>query len=371
MVARVKLGRVWGIPIGLDPSWFLIFGLLTLSLATGTFPNAFPNGTSVTYWTLGGLTSALFFGSVLAHELAHSFVAIRNRIPVRGITLFFFGGVAQIESEPRSAGTEFRVAIAGPLASLGLAALFWIISHLDSRIPYLAVSSLWLARVNLTLALFNLIPGFPLDGGRVLRSLVWRLTGSYQRASLMAMRAGQLVAYGFMGLGTFVLFTSNLVEGLWYVFIGWFLRNAASSSQARLNLEHSLRGVTVDQVMNRDCPRVPNLQPLTWLVEEQVMGSGHSCFFVTVDGKIRGLLTLRDIAQLPRRKWPYLTAGDVMVPLERLIHIEPSIGILEALKIMESAKVLQVPVVDNNETVGALSVEEVWHYLRRRAEPEA
>lgn len=368
MRARVRLGRVRGIPIDLDASWFLIFGLLTLSLATGTLPSAYPSGATIAFWLLGALTSVLFFGSVLTHELAHAFVAIRNRIPVRGITLFFFGGVAQIQSEPRSAGAEFRVAIAGPLASLGLAALFGMISVVNSATPYVAVPSLWLARVNLTLALFNLIPGFPLDGGRILRALVWRLTGSFHRASLIATRGGQLVAYGFMGLGAFMLFTTNMLDGLWYIFIGWFLRNAASSSQARLNLEHSLRGVTVDQVMIRDCPRVPSLQPLTWLVEEQVMGNGHSCFFVTIDGRVGGLLTLRDISQLPRRKWRYLTAGDVMVPLDRLIHIEPTVEILKALQIMEAAKVSQVPVVDNDETVGTFSIEQVWHYLRQRSE---
>lgn len=368
MEAKVKLGRIWGIPIGLHPSWFLIFGLLTWSLAVGFFPEEYPDLPLAAYWLLSGLTSVLFFGSVLAHELAHSFFALRNHIPVRRITLFIFGGVAQIEQEPRSPGAEFRIAIAGPLASLGLASLFGGLWWLDQSTSYLAAPSIWLARINLMLALFNMIPGFPLDGGRVLRALVWRLTGSFHRATRVAASTGQLVALGFIGLGVFTIFSGGLFNGLWLAFIGWFLQNAAAGTQTWSNMRHSLRGVTVGQVMNRDCPKVPSLLPLSRLVEERVLNGAQRCFFVTDNGHLRGLLTLREITSIPQRKWRFVTTEQVMVPIERLAQVEPQAELMSALQMMDNADVAQVPVVEDGEIVGTLSREQVLHYVRLRAE---
>jgi Zn-dependent protease/predicted transcriptional regulator len=355
--AKVKLGRIWNIPIGLDTSWFLIFGLITWSLAVGTWPVAYPGLSPITYWLMGGLTSLLFFGSVLAHELAHAFFALRNGIPVSGITLFFFGGVAQINQEPKSPGAEFRIAIAGPLSSLGLALLFWRLSILSAGVPYAAEPSIWLARTNLTLALFNMIPGFPLDGGRVLRALVWRFTGSFRQASQIA-----------ASIGVLSMFTGSLVNGLWLVFAGQFLQNAAASSQAQLRTQDSLRGVTVGQVMSRNCSHVSHLLPLSQLVEEQVLNGGQSCVLVTENGEVRGLLTLREITAVPRRHWRYVTAGEVMVPLGRLVRVEADAELVEALQTMNAASVAQASVVEDNRLVGMLSLEQVWRYLRLRSE---
>ncbi len=366
--AKVKLGRVWNVPIGLDTSWFLIFGLITWSLAVGTWPAAYPGLSPATYWLMGGLTSLLFFGSVLAHELAHAFFALRNGIPVSGITLFFFGGVAQIRQEPKSPGAEFRIAIAGPLASLGLALLFWRLSILSAGVPYAAEPSIWLARTNFTLALFNLIPGFPLDGGRVLRALVWRVTGSFRQASQAAASIGRLVAWGFTGLGVLAMFTGSLVNGLWLVFAGQFLQSAAAGSQAQLRTQDSLRGVTVGQVMSRNCSQVSHLLPLSQLVEEQVLNGGQSCILVTENGSVRGLLTLREITAVPRRHWRYVTAGEVMVPLGRLVRVEADTELVEALQTMNAASVAQASVVDDDRLVGMLSLEQVWRYLRLRSE---
>jgi Zn-dependent protease len=368
MNSRVKLGRIGGIPIGLNSSWFLVFGLLTWSLASGFFPETYADLPTAAYWLLGGLTSLLFFGSVLVHELAHAFFALRNGTPVRGITLFFFGGVAQIEGEPRSAGAEFRMAIAGPLASLALALSFGGLWLINQNVPYLALPSIWLAQINLTLAVFNLIPGFPLDGGRVLRALVWRVTGSLDKATRIATSAGQLVALGLISLGVFNMLGGFLANGLWLIFIGLFLKNAAASSQAQSNLEQTLRGVTVGQVMEREYPQVPGLLPVSQLVEDQVLNDGHSWFFVTENGEPRGLLSLRDIKAIPQRKWRYLTAGDVMIPLEHLIRVAPDVELVEALRLMDAANVAQAPVVEEDKTVGALSREQVLRYLRLRAE---
>ena len=203
---------------------------------------------------------------MLAHELGHSVLALRNKVPVRKITLFIFGGLAQIEKEPPTPGAEFRIAIAGPLTSLGLAAVFGSLWLLDQAVPYLAAPSIWLARINLILAVFNMIPGFPLDGGRVLRAAVWQWSGSYSRATRIASTVGQLTAYGFIGFGIFEMFMGRFMDGLWLVFIGTFLNNAASSSAAVSKLQEAIKGVRVADVMPRNLLQVPGLITLQRLV---------------------------------------------------------------------------------------------------------
>lgn len=368
MEASIKLGRLWGIPIGLHASWFVVFGLVTWSLASGYFPTEYPNLSPLEHWLLGAVTSLLFFGSVLAHELGHAFLALREQIPVRGITLFVFGGVAQIGREPRTPGAEFRIAIAGPIVSFGLSVLFGALWLLDQAIPYLAAPSLWLARINLILAVFNLIPGFPLDGGRVLRALVWKVTGSFHRATQAAAFMGQLVAFGFIGWGVLTIFTGNFFNGLWLAFIGWFLQNAAAASYAQANLQQSLRSVTVSHVMTRECPIVPVQLPLQHLVDEHVLVGGRRCFLVADDGRLRGMLSLRDVSAVPRENWGQTTTGEVMIPMERLAWVRPNTELLAALQTMDDANVAQVPVVEAGQIVGMLSREHVLHYIRARAE---
>ncbi len=235
MESSVKLGRVWGIPIGLHWSWFLIFGLVTWSLALGYFPGEYPDLSLAACWLLGALTSALFFGSVLLHELGHTWAALREKMRVRGVTLFIFGGVAQLDDDPRSPGTEFRISVAGPLVSLALAVLFGALYLLDQAIPYLAAPSLWLARMNLMLALFNMIPGFPLDGGRALRAAIWKWTGDAHRATKVAAFTGQVFAFGFIAWGLWIIFQGAFFNGLWLILIGWFLQNAAAAAYAQLH----------------------------------------------------------------------------------------------------------------------------------------
>lgn len=368
MDASVKLGHIWGIPIGLHSSWFLIFIFLTWSLATGYFPQEYPALGGLSHWGLGLVTSLLFFASVLAHELGHAWVALRNGIPVKRITLFIFGGVAQIAQEPKSPGAEFRVAIAGPLVSLALAVIFagtWLV---DQAVPFLAAPSEYLMRINAMLALFNLVPGFPLDGGRMLRAVVWKLNGSFTRATRVAAFAGQLVAFGFIAWGVFTIFQGQFLNGLWLAFIGWFLQNAAASSYAQVNLQSSLAGVKVSQVMARDCARVPSLVPLSQLVDERVLTGGGRCFFVADNGRLQGMLTLRDIAAVPQPKWRFTTTGQAMRPYSRLAQVGPDTALLSALQTMDNADVAQVPVIQNDELVGVLSRDQVVHYLRTRAE---
>jgi Zn-dependent protease len=368
MGTSIKLGKIWGIPVGLHPSWFIIFILLTWSLSTGYFPNEYRGLTLLAYVLLGVVTTILFFVSVLAHELGHSFLALRNKIPVKGITLFIFGGVAQIAEEPKSPGAEFRIAIAGPLVSFALAILFGVAYLLVQQVPYLAAPSFYLMRINFILAVFNLIPGFPLDGGRVLRAFVWWLNKNFFKATKVAFHSGQVVAFGFIGLGVVDMLRGDIMNGLWLVFIGWFLQNAAATSYAQTNMQHQLQDVRVEQAMERDCVRVPSLTPVSQVVNDQVLTGGQNCFFVAEDGKLLGLLTLHDISQIPQQKWRFTTTGQAMVPANRLVSVTPDMDLLKALQTMDNAHLGEIPVLQNGNLVGVLSREKVLHYLRVRAE---
>jgi Zn-dependent protease len=368
MTSSVKLARIWGIPVGLHYSWFLIFFLLTWSLAAGYFPGEYPQLSMVWYVILGLVTTILFFGSVLAHELGHSYLALRNHIPVKGITLFIFGGVAQIAREPDTPGAEFRIAIAGPLVSLSLGLLFGLTWLAGQSVPVLAAPSRYLMRINLILALLNMIPGFPLDGGRVLRALVWWVGKDFYRANRIAVFAGRVVAMGFIGLGVYAIFNGQFFNGIWLTFIGLFLQNAAASASSQTVVKRALTGITVSQVMNRNCRIVPALMTINQLVEEQVLTGGQRCFFVADEVGLRGLLTLREITTLPQRKWRYTTAEQVMVPIKKLVKISPSTELISALQKMDDANIAQVPVLEGEDLVGVLSRENIVHYLRTRAE---
>ena len=366
MTASINLGRIWGIPIGLHWSLLLVFGLLSWSLALGYFPEEYPTLSPPAYWLLAAFTSLLFFGSVLLHELGHAIVALRNQIPVRGITLFIFGGVAQLEREAPTSGAEFRIAIAGPAVSLALAAVFGGIWLLDQQIPLLAAPSIWLARINLILAVFNMIPGFPLDGGRVLRAIVWHFSGNLHRATQVAAFTGQLIAFGFIGIGLFNVLSGNFFNGLWLTFIGWFLQNAAAASSAQSNMQQSLQGISVRQAMNHHFHTVPGTLSLNQLIDEYVLTGGHRYFFVGENGHQRGMLTFSDVTAVPQRQWRYVTTEQTMTPLRALVQVAPEMDLTDALQMMDEANVAQVPVVKEGQVIGILSREHVLHYLRLR-----
>jgi Zn-dependent protease len=387
MRGSLTLGKILGIPIRLHSSWFLVAALITWSLAGGYFFQKYPGWATATYWIVGAMTAVLFFVSVLLHELSHSVVALREKVPVRDITLFIFGGVAQIGGEPRTAGAEFRIAIAGPLTSLVLAGLAGLLSLGVAEAAPLAASAAYLARINLTLALFNLIPGFPLDGGRVLRSLVWGLGGSFSTATRWASGIGRGVAYLLILMGVVqMLLGGGFLNGLWLVFIGWFLNNAAQASYRQVVLKDMLAGVSVRDVMSQQCVTVPGDLRLDRLVEDHVLGAGHRCFFVAdnaaaslraaalpraaalLRGDLEGLLTLRDIKALPRDRRGELTTREVMTPVHKLFWARPDEDALAVLQKMDEANVEQVPVVDDDRLLGTISRQNVLHHIWLRSE---
>ena len=368
MQGGAKLGQVWGISIHLHVSWFVVFGLVTWSLAEGYFGSEYPGWGAITYWLVGAATSLLFFASILIHELGHSWVALRHGIPIRSITLFVFGGIARIGREPSAPGVEFKIAIAGPLTSLALAGLFGGIRLLVPHTVFLAAPAIWLARINFMVALFNMLPGFPLDGGRIFRAVVWRRTGNYSLATQVASYTGQFLAFGFVGIGVLTVLRGNVLDGVWMTLIGWFLQNAAAASYAQSSLQDLLRGVTVAQAMTRDCSRVAQNFPLDRLVQEEVLGGGRRCFVVVDDSHLRGLLTLHEVKAIPRERWGQVTVGEVMTRADRLATVTPQEDLLVALQKMDDANVAQMPVVSGGELLGMISREQVLHYVRVRSE---
>lgn len=360
----VPLGRIMGIPLSLDYSWFLVFGLLTWMLAASYYPAEFKNWRPLLYWVTGGATAILLFASVLLHELGHSFVALRFKIPVRGITLFIFGGVAQIGAEPPSARAEFLIAIAGPVVSLALAAVFSIAQPALAAVEPLLGMAKYLAFMNFGLALFNLIPGFPLDGGRVFRAFVWAVTKDMRQATLIASNAGRFFGFLFIAAGVWRMLSGDIGGGLWTAFIGWFLDNAASAQIQQVAFQGLLAGHSVSQAMNTQCVTVPADLTLRQLVDEHVLGTGRRCFLVNRGADIAGLMTLHRVKEIPQDEWTTTTVAQAMLPIAELKRVRPDTGLWEALQLMDRGGVNQLPVMTGSQVTGMLSREDVITYLR-------
>ena len=365
----LSLGRILGIPVGLDPSWFLIFVFMTWSLATSYYPAEFKDWPVAEYWIVGAVTAILLFVSVVLHELGHSIVAMRYKIPVNSITLYIFGGIAQIGSEAPSAIAEFWIAIAGPAVSFGLALIFQLLQGLLTGVAPLLALAKYLAYINGTLALFNLIPGFPLDGGRVFRAVLWGTTRNLRKATLIAAGVGRAIAFAFIGLGVWQIFNGNLGNGLWIAFIGWFLESAATS-QVQLQTVHDLlEGHTVQQVMNRNYVKVPADISLQTLIDHQIIGSGKRCFVVMdTTEQVIGLLTLHHLKEIPKQDWEKITTGQIMTPLSQVRWLEIGTPVKAALEEMDQDGVNQLPVMSQGEIVGMLTRENIISFLRTQAE---
>lgn len=361
---NVPLGRILGISIGLDFSWFVVFALLTWMLASSYYPGEFQGWSPLLYWFMGAVTAILLFASVLLHELGHSVVALWYKIPVRSITLFLFGGVAQIGAEPPSAVAEFLIAIAGPLVSLTLAIVFYAVQPLVADTETLLGLAKYLAYINLALLVFNLIPGFPLDGGRVFRAAVWKATGNLRRATLIAAKVGRFFAFLFIFFGVWLMFSGNLGSGIWIAFIGWFLDNAASAQIQQVMFKGQLAGHHVAQAMSTQCAAVPADLMLQKLVDDHILADGQRCFLVNRGDQTIGLMTLHRIKEVPRPEWATTTAAQAMLPLEQLQCIDPNTELWAALQKMDRDGVNQLPVTRDHHVVGMLSREDVITFLR-------
>jgi len=367
MPGSFRIFRIAGIDINIHISWLIILVFLTFSLATGWFPITYPGSSTATYYLLGFIASILLFVSVLLHELAHSFVARSRGLQVKSIVLFIFGGVSNIEQEPQTPGIEFSMAFVGPLVSLLIGVVCYGLWLLVRGTHSLIVPILsYLALMNIILGIFNLIPGFPLDGGRVLRSIIWKATGNFQTATNITTFVGQAFAYLIILWGILLFFAGNAFNGLIIIFTGWFLLTSAQSARSQSALDTAFRGVTVNQIMNTNVMTVPANISLQKLVDEYFLPRGLRSAFVMQGDQLAGLITLSDIRHVPRDQWPQTPVGFAMIPLERLHTITPQQNVKDVLPLMTGQDVNQLAVVQDGRLVGVLTREGILRSLEIR-----
>jgi len=373
MKAQVKLGRIAGIAIGLHYSWFIIALLIALSLVQH-FRSVAPQWSSTVVWMAALITALLFFATLLLHELAHSLVAKTRGLRVRAITLFALGGVSQIETEAPDAKSEFWIAIAGPVTSgvIGLVLLgtVWVNGWKPGTEPALPVIAVlvWLGYINITLALFNMIPGYPLDGGRVLRAVIWWITRNADRSTKLAAQVGQAVAFLFILSGLFRFFVGANFGGLWLAFIGWFLLDASRSSYIQVELMAGLRNRRVADIMERDCGTVEGHLSLQDFVDEYVLRTGHRCFVVLQNDRVSGLITTHEVKKIDRDRWSQTSVQSVMRPLSQMRTVAPETPAIQALELMAREDMNQLPVISEGHLQGVITRGHVMRFLNTQAE---
>jgi Zn-dependent protease len=384
-----RIGRLYGININIDWSWLFIALLITWNLTT-IFGQIHPDWGTGLRWGVALLAALLFFASVLAHEMAHSLVAKAQGLPVRNITLFLFGGVANIQREPPSPKAEFLIAIAGPIMSIligvtmlaigiggvaftdGFAAPGQIFANLSPANTVI----LWLGAINIILAVFNMIPGFPLDGGRVLRSILWAVTNNLRRATRWASWIGQLIAWGLIVAGIAMafgfqipFFGTGLLSGLWLAFIGWFLNSASVQSYQQVKLQDILGDVPVTHIMRRDPPTVGPDCVVSDLINTHILGSDDQAFPVLRSGRLVGIVTLDDVRRVPRTDWARVSVNEIMTPDSKLVTVTDQDDAARALEKLLQRDVRQLPVIDRNaEFVGLLRRRDIMQWLQLNEE---
>jgi Zn-dependent protease/CBS domain-containing protein len=360
---RLRLFRVRGIPVRLDASWFPIALLIAWSLAVQLFPAWRPGLSSTTYWIMGVVGALGLFASIVVHELAHALVARRHRIPIDGITLFVFGGVAEMGAEPPSANAELRMAIAGPLTSIGIAAVAFAGSRLSVVLAYLGA-------INLLLAAFNLLPAFPLDGGRVFRALLWRRHGNLVRATRTATNVGRVFGALLMALGAVRFLLGDLLGGVWSFLIGLFLRQAADASYQQVLVRRAFAHEPVRRFMTVGPISVRPDVTLAQFLDGYVYRYHHKLFPVQDNGRLLGMISTRQLRDVPRADWPFRKVGAVTVPLSDAATVTPDTGALQALGRMRQTGRSRLLVVDHGRLAGVLSARDLLDFLALKLELE-
>lgn len=368
-----RIARIAGIDIRLHYTWVIIAALITFSL--GAHFAAINRGwSSTTVWVSAVITGLLFFVGLVAHELSHALVAKARGLGIHKITLFLLGGVAQIEKEATTAGTEFWMAIAGPAMSVAFGAVCLALAHAagwhwgyEPSTPPAAIL-LWLGYINLVLAVFNLIPGFPMDGGRVLRAILWWITGNGLKATRIAAHVGQFVGWLFIAYGFWQFFTGVGFGALWLALIGWFLLQASASQLATSVAQATLRDMKVRQIMSADCATIGRNLDLQTFIDSYLLGSSFRCYIVSDGGRPLGIVTPNEVLAIPRGEWPVKTVADAMVPIDKMHFITPETPALEALTEMSSDEVNQLPVIEGGRLVGVVNRSNVLEMVQKRSE---
>jgi Zn-dependent protease/CBS domain-containing protein len=370
MQGSIHVGSIAGMRIDINYGWLIILVLATISLGAGWFPEAIQGLGSGVYYILGFSAAILLFVSVLAHELAHVLVARACGLPVKSVTLFIFGGVSDLDSAPRSAGTEFLVAAIGPVVSLIIGTASWLLAFLVSGYSALPAAILtYIGLANVLLGLLNLVPGFPLDGGRVLRSILWRVTGDLRRSTHWAARLGQVIAILFIFWGIVQVLSGNRFSGVWLGFIGWFLLTAARSADASVALKTMLRDARVADAMRPIALSAPPTMSLQELVEN-FLPPGVRTVPVVQREQVVGLITVADVERIPRSHWEEMPVGNVMIPLARLRAVAPEESLTSVLPLVSGRDMNQLPVARHGRVVGVISREAIMSYVEARHRPE-
>ncbi|MGE5594667.1 MAG: site-2 protease family protein [Hyphomicrobiales bacterium] len=370
---NIRIGKLLGIPILINPSWFVLLGLTTWLLAARVFPDSFGEASTQTYVLMALASVLLFFASIVLHELAHSAVARAYQIPVRSITLFVFGGVAQITREAKRPLAELLMAAAGPLTSLVLGVLFlgawWALGAQSSRpVDHVIV---WLGITNGALAVFNLIPAFPMDGGRIFRSLIWLIGRDYNRATTIAAWTGRGFAWLLMATGFLAFLNVNVYvaepgfSGLWLVFIGLFLENAARSSLLQNRYIQALDRVTIGEIMIPDPPVIDPDMTVASLARGVLEINPRVCYFVEDEGRLAGIISGYQMYEVPEGLWDSVTAGQAMIPRDRLLAVDPDKKVSEILLDMEQRDLTHMPVVREGRVVGVVGRDRILNVLRQ------
>ena len=373
-----RVGRIAGIEIGIHYTWLLALFIFTWLVGQG-FTTTYPGWHSYLYWIAGFLATFTLFISVLIHELAHSLVARARGLAVSSITLFILGGVSNLTEEPEKPGVEFTMAIAGPLASLVLGAVFWILWYAITKTWVLPVSSVnvptnkqtlalaiigILAYANIALTIFNLLPGFPLDGGRVFRSILWGATGNLKKATNIATIVGRVFGWGFIALGVWIAFfvSGGLVNGIWLIFIGWFLNSAADNSRREVTLKEHLTGVLVEQIMQKDIESVHPNTNVADLVQMIFVQEHKRAIPVTESDNLVGIVTVSDIKNLPQEKWQTTPVEQIMNK-GTLYTVKPGDDLSRVMKLIAEHDLNQIPVMSQVKLVGIITRADVINYL--------
>jgi Zn-dependent protease/predicted transcriptional regulator len=367
----IELFKVAGVQVEIDYSWIFIAVLIWWSLSAGYFPRTYPGHAWSSYWIVGAVGTALFFASILGHELSHAALGNRLGENVTRITLFIFGGVAHLTSEPKTAGDEFKIAAIGPLSSVVIAAIFWTIEQtlVGVHAPELWIAMFsYLAFINVALAVFNLLPGFPLDGGRILRAILWHHWGDFRRATAAAADWGNTIAWGMIVLGGLEIFGGELVSGIWMIFIGLFLRGAAHASYQSVVIEQILGRPKVADLMIREPVSIDPDATISDAVDHYFLHYGYTGFPVVKDGRAMGILSLSRVRECPREERGNRHVHDIMVPITAKVTISPSASISDAMHQMAEADAGRLLVLDGERLSGLITRSQIARFVQLKAQ---
>ena len=371
MIKKIEIARISGIPIKLDLSWFIILAFITWTLASGYFPSQYPELDKFTYLVMGLLSALLLFVSVLLHELSHSLVARRYNIPIRGITLFIFGGIAEMDQEPPTARSEILMAAAGPLCSGVLALLFLVVGNFFTNLlPYAPIIGVlkYCVFVNMAIMVFNLVPGFPLDGGRILRAAIWNYTGDLKKATQTTSKIGSSLGVFLIIFGFFQIFIGNFIGGLWLALIGIFIKSAADAGYQQLLSRNILEGIKVSEIMARDLITVDNSIPLDRLVDDYFLKHRFNSYPVVSGGKFHGMVSIHDVKKIPREERRDVSVGKILDTRVIDFCVHPGNDATDAMSMMVKNGLGRIPVLDSGTLVGIVSHRDIMHIIKHKVD---